>query len=748
MQNIYIPLYYSNLQNYIPDGEEILYSAFYKVFYKESYLDPFKSNKKWDTHVLITRKGIYFGQYQRKWQPRVKYIGWHMVKKIKKKSIKISRLEYKFKIKREPNIENRKNFKIRKKEAYSKLLSIMNEGVKIVPKEFLKQLKSSRIKAENEKVQLQEIIGDKYEKRFDKVFDILQFQKHLRGDYRFGRNALYKDIRKNRMINQVQWETIHLILAIYGLAFLPMSIALGIFLVFNELVFSIMISSLILLTLILFHRYWIRKKNFELRKDVKFFKKAKSQTEQHFIQSFSEVPRNFDGLQLMRLMKLGGDAYKERDFEKSAKIFQKILKINPNIDMNWYMLLESLFYLSKWEDMVSFGEEAIKLHPNFGNNYHWVADAYNELGNKEKATEYYKRAVELLSEVLEKDPNDDTTLNSLGYNYLKLERYEDAVKSYKEAIKIRPKSEHHLHSLGQTYMKMGIYDKAIKYLEESLKYNPKHSYSWFDLGLIYEDLNELKRAIEYFEKAVEYYPQWVKIREKLIEIKPDSPVLFKKSQELKEKTAGDNLYDTLHKQGLEDRMKKVETDLDRLLNMNTRQLRIYLTALVSNYRRRIEKFKDNKHIPPFMIERLKIQKEYKEQILVHLRESTDYIFKFRKIVENDIEFYRMRTQKKEIIREKYLESLFNLLLEMPYDQLVTYLKEEILFKQEKIKYDPMDDKETEMRNLALIYTKETLKKLEENRANIQIFRKEVKKGLDELINGEFSVYNDKMFYMF
>jgi tetratricopeptide (TPR) repeat protein len=748
MQDIYIPLYYSNLQNFIPQGEEILYSAFYKIFFKASNLDPFRINTKWDTHILITRKGIYFGQYQRKWKPRVKHLSWRMVKKIKKNSIKISRFEYKFKIKREPNIESRKAFKVRKKEAYLKLQSIMDECMQIAPTEVLKQFESSKINTEYEKTQLRNILGNKYEKGFDKVIDLVRIGRHLSGADKIGGRAFYKDIRKNRMKNQVHWDAIHLSLAIFGLLLLSVSALNIIFLGIIEILFSFMIFSLILLALILFHRFLIHKKKFELRRDFKIFKQAKTATEQHFIESFSEVPKNFDGLQIMRLMKLGSDAYQNRDFEKSVKIFRQVLKINTKIDMNWYMLLESLFYLGKWDEMVSVGEEAIKIHPNFAPIYHWLADGYNELGNKEKAIEYYKKGVELLIEVLEKDPHDDNAFNSIGHNYLKLERYDDAVKSYKEAIKIRPKSEHHLHSLGQTYMKMGIHDKAIKYLEKSLECNPKHSYSWFDLGLIHEELNEMERAIECFEKAVEYYPQWVKIREKLIELKPNSPVLLKESQEIKEKGAGDDLYDTLHKQRLEDRMKKVEGNFDRLLNMDERQLRVYLTTLVSSYRRKIERFKDSKHIPLFMLERLKIQKDYKEQILVNLRESTDYIFKFRKIIENDIEFLKLRTKKKDLSREQYLESLFNLLLEMPYDQLVTYLKEEILFKQEKIKYDPMDDKETEMRNLALIYTKETLKNLEENRAYIQIFRKEIKKGLDELLNGNISVFNEKMSYIF
>ncbi|MFX0001193.1 MAG: tetratricopeptide repeat protein [Candidatus Hermodarchaeota archaeon] len=748
MSEIHIPLYYSNLQNFIPEGEDVIYSAFYKVSFKESISDPFKINKMWDTHVLFTKKGFYYGEYQRKMLPNVKYVSWSMVKKITKKTIKLSRPGYKLKITRELNFESRRTYKTRMREFLSKIQPIMEEGIKIAPTEFLKQIESNKINAEKEKTQLCNILGDKYEKGFDKVIELIKFERHLRGEDKVGTGAFYKDIRKNRMKNQVHMQAIDLIVAVYGLAFLPMSILLGIFLILNELTISIMIASLILLILTGFHRYWIRKKNFELKKESESFKQAKGISEQYFLKSLSKLPKNLEGFQIMRLMSFGSKAYQERDFEKSVRIFQQILKFNTQLDMTWYMVLESLSYLARWEEMVSIGEEAIKIHPNFGPNYHWLADAYYEVGKKDKALEYYKKGLQVLKKVLEKDPKDDNILNSVGYNYLRMEEYEEAVKYYKEAIKFRPKNEHHLHSLGQTYMKMGLYDKAITYLEKSLECNPKHSYSWFDLGLIYENSNQLEKAIECFEKAVEYYPQWVKIREKLIRLKPDSSVLFKKPQEDREKTAGDDLYDVLHIRRKEESVKKYEANLNSLLNMNEKQLRVYLTGLVSSYRRRIERFKDNKRIPPFLIERLKIQKEYKEQLLVNLREYPDYIVKFRKIIENDIEFYRVRTLKKEKTREEYLESLFNLLLEMPYDQLIIYFKEEILMKQEMLKYNPMDDEETEMSNLAFAYVKETLKKLEDNRAYIQKFRKEINQGLDELNKDILSVFNEKLFYLF
>ncbi len=742
MTILYIPLYYSNLQLVVPKDEEILFSAFYKVLFKENMIDPFKANKKWDTHVLFTNKGFYCGEYQRKRQPKVKFISWGRVKKIKKKSLVLS--NYTFKMKREPNFESIKDFRKRKNEFLEKIQPIMNEGIKHHFAEFSELTTFS----ERERTRPTKVFGDKDVVKFRRMMEFMELQRRKSREDKISHGTIYKDMRKKRMKNKVNMQVFDLIIASFTLPLLFPSIYLY---ASKELVGfanSMLTVSIIILVTIGFHRYWIRKSSFTLHKLAVPLAQAKTKTAKGFLEIFSDLTKNYDGAQVFKLMDLGSKAYMEREFEKCASIFKQILKFNTQINMNWYMLLESLYYLSRWDEMVSVGEEAIKLHPHFGPLYHWIADAYKQLGKKDKAQDYYLKGIEELNKVIKDDPNDDNNLNSLGYCYLGMDDYENALECYKKAVKIQPNSEHHLHSLGQTYMKMGSYDKAIKELEKSLKYNPKHSYAWFDLGLIYEDQNQVEKAIECFEKAVEYYPQWVKIREKLISLKPDSPVLIKKTQEVREKAAGDYLYDSLHTRGREDKVKKREIFLNRLLTMNEMQLISFLTSDIMIYERRFKQLNRNKFIPAYAIDLLNIQKEYKVQLLKNLKEYPNYISEFRTTIKNDIEFFKMLSERKGKSKEKHLVTVFNLLLEMPYVQLVKYFKEEVIIKHQMIKLKPMDEKEFEMRNLALNYVKETLENLEKNRANIQGFRKEIRSGLDDLTNGIISVFSDKLYYLF
>ncbi|MFX1596796.1 MAG: tetratricopeptide repeat protein, partial [Promethearchaeota archaeon] len=242
-------------------------------------------------------------------------------------------------------------------------------------------------------------------------------------------------------------------------------------------------------------------------------------------------PKSFENY---KIFGLGLEAYKIGDFKGAVKFFRRIIEREPDFPHAWYMSLESLSYLAYWEDMVVLGEKAIEIHPNYGLTYSWLGDAYNQLGNREQALASYKKALNLLEKELSLIENkqerktifdsinaEKTLLNSLGEINNRLGNYEEAIKYNQKSSNIHP-DEHNLHGLGTSYKEMGEYDKAIEFYKKSLDINPKHSYAWFDLGLIYENSNDSKKAIECYEKAVESSPQWVKLREKLLKVKPDS----------------------------------------------------------------------------------------------------------------------------------------------------------------------------------------------------------------------------------
>lgn len=242
---------------------------------------------------------------------------------------------------------------------------------------------------------------------------------------------------------------------------------------------------------------------------------------------FPKSPENF------KIYDLGLKAHTMGDYSGAVKCFKRVIETEPEITSCWYMVLECLSYLGNWKEMIIIGDEVLKIDPNYGPIYYWLGEAYIQLGNRKKALDCYEKGLNVLEKELARYPNNDTILTCIGEIYISLGKYEEAIKYSKKASIINPKNEHHLHSIGLAYKELKKYDKAIEFYEKSLNVNPKHSYAWFDLGLIYQDLNKINKAIKCYEKAVECSPQWVKLREKLVELKPDSNILLKKAPDIR-----------------------------------------------------------------------------------------------------------------------------------------------------------------------------------------------------------------------
>ena len=237
---------------------------------------------------------------------------------------------------------------------------------------------------------------------------------------------------------------------------------------------------------------------------------------------FPQSPDNFKGFTL------GLQAYKIGDYKRTVKIFTKLTEREPNICFCWYVVLESLSYLGKWEEIINIGKQSLKIHPKCGPIYVFLGEAYSKLDKSKQTTKLYKKGLKLLENDLIRYPEDETILNFIGEINIRLGNFEEGIEFSERASNINPKSEDHLHGIGLAYKEKGDYDNAIEFYEKSLDVNPKHSYAWFDLGEIYEKLNDSEKAIDCYEKAVENSPQWVKLREKLIQLKPNSLALLKK----------------------------------------------------------------------------------------------------------------------------------------------------------------------------------------------------------------------------
>ena len=356
--------------------------------------------------------------------------------------------------------------------------------------------------------------------------------------------------------------------------------------------------------------------------------------------------------------KLGLQAHKMGDLKGTVNIFTKLAEREPKVSLSWYIILESLSYLGKWDDIIIIGDRALKIHPKHGPVYVYLGEAYSKLGKEKQAIKIYKKGLKLLERDLVRYPKDETVLNFIGEVNIRLGYYEDAIEFIQRASNINPKSEHHLHGIGLAYKEKGDYNKAIEFYEKSLDVNPKHSYAWFDLGLIYEHLNNSEMAIECYEKAVENSPQWIKLREKLISVKPDSLVLLKKSPDVKilfdekiarEHTQSESLFRELTKVSKlleEGELTEEERKYHKQRKLDlTKEIKLDLVP-------REEKLAElKKLIAESRKLSIKISKESNKK---KERELYTHLFANAKLVENKrVEIYKTEKSYKEILSISY-----------------------------------------------------------------------------------------------
>ena len=226
---MFVPLYYSNLYKSIPKGEDIIYSIYYKVNLFE--ISSFSNRKIWHTHLLITTKGLYFGWYQRNKHPKVKFVSWLDVKKISRRKIRIKSAQYTIKPKREKNFETWREYRNRKREVSGNIKNLMRKG---------KDKKLSEISKQME--------------------ETINLERKLRGVDGFKPIEQYVDIKKGKMKDQVNFLLLDLVLFIVFL--LPIIFLLRVA-PYSPLGL-VSLSFLTYLGFLVFHRWRVRKHNFEI----------------------------------------------------------------------------------------------------------------------------------------------------------------------------------------------------------------------------------------------------------------------------------------------------------------------------------------------------------------------------------------------------------------------------------------------------------------------------------------------------
>lgn len=193
-------------------------------------------------------------------------------------------------------------------------------------------------------------------------------------------------------------------------------------------------------------------------------------------------------------------AEQRRDFAETAKLYEKILQLDPNLAEVWTNKGLALYELSKHSEALAAFAKAAALKPQLLVPHLFVGIEYLKLGQPEKA-------VGPLRSVLALEPHHAQATYELANAYVRMEQFELATGLYRDLVRREPEMEQAWYRLGIAYLNWS--KAATRELIDSSVQSPYGKILLAELeaaGGVYEDAEKNYRA------AVAARPDWVEPR--------------------------------------------------------------------------------------------------------------------------------------------------------------------------------------------------------------------------------------------
>ena len=209
------------------------------------------------------------------------------------------------------------------------------------------------------------------------------------------------------------------------------------------------------------------------------------------------IPKNSFFYLASNLKKLSIIKSSGMDAEYKTLLF-KIMDIWPDNKLILYRLAN--YYKSK-----SSYQKSLKIYKKILDHYDSNdRDLFLYASNLDKIGKW-KEARVLFLELLKKNPSDTFTLNYISYKLaLKNQELELALDLIKKALEIDPNNGYFLDTLGWVEYKRNNFNSAVYFLEKSVSILPRSAEVIDHLGDCYFMLNRKKEAIFEWNKALKY----------------------------------------------------------------------------------------------------------------------------------------------------------------------------------------------------------------------------------------------------
>jgi len=191
----------------------------------------------------------------------------------------------------------------------------------------------------------------------------------------------------------------------------------------------------------------------------------------------------------------GEAAARRKDWETSAKEFQKCLELNPTFYQAMTGLASALSFTARYEEARHWIKQALTLNPQ---NY----KALYQLGSIEARTDTVAAIADLNRSIAIQD-NFAISHRDLGMLYYEQKDYAAAAPHFQKAVELGLKDARILNFLGVCYERTGRHDDAIRTYQRALRIQPGFAEAHLNLGFAYEQVKRKALSAREYKRACE-----------------------------------------------------------------------------------------------------------------------------------------------------------------------------------------------------------------------------------------------------
>jgi serine/threonine protein kinase len=197
----------------------------------------------------------------------------------------------------------------------------------------------------------------------------------------------------------------------------------------------------------------------------------------------------------------GNKLFDLQKYEEAISYYDQAIAIKPDYHEAWYVRGCSLAELEKYEEAIASYDKAVAIKPDkheAWNNRGWSLD---ELEKYEEAIASYDKAVAI-------KPDKHEAWNNQGWSLDKLQKYEEAIASYDKAVAIKPDKHEAWNNRGWSLDKLQKYEEAIASYDKAIAINPDYHVAWCGRGVSLWYLHRYEEALKSYKTAISIKPDF------------------------------------------------------------------------------------------------------------------------------------------------------------------------------------------------------------------------------------------------